>query len=147
MFQHTNRIRSGVTFVMMTVLIMSSSALKAIAGDGANLARATLQRVEAARASFPSLDDVEKRDAALSRLRQEVAEQLSQFSAANRVEYVEYMARVISKGDDQYGPAYIFLGAGGNATEAGQAFGHLLASDEPRVRLTGERLLFQLGGV
>jgi len=111
------------------------------ASTGADFARTTLARVDALADHYSGASNADQRDNALQGLRKETGEHVSHLSEADRIDYAEYMADVMSKASDLSDLALMFISAGTSEQELMDGSCRLLSSNDPVVRSTGENLI------
>jgi hypothetical protein len=147
MFQNT-KYSHILLIVLITAVMLAIPGQRILAAStGADFAQATLARANALAAHYSGASNSDQRDNALQVLRKGTSDHLSHLSEADRIDYVEYMAKLAkidsSDADDLSELAFIFITAGPSAEEMADGNSRLLASDDPRLRETGEGLVMR----
>lgn len=147
MCHNTKRRYIGLIILITAGILVTPEQMILAASAGANVAQATLAQANLLVARYSGGSNVQQRDNALQALRRETSEHLSHLSEADRIDYGEYMVKVLARSGtgqtstDLSEDAMIFITAGTSEQEVTAGTSRLLSSDDPTVRSTGENLL------
>jgi hypothetical protein len=130
----------GVTlFIGVAPRLLADSA-------GVKIAKDTLARAESLGQQYSGSKDTNQRDQAIDSLHKKVGEDISHLPQADRVDYAEYMANVLSQArtsgtlSNFSEAAYAFIDAGPSVPEMLDGVSRLLSSADPTVRDVAESL-------